>query len=426
MSREKITVSLDKIILPSFHDFAEKSYEDGILDLVAKGGRNSSKSTTISLLMVVKRMEFKSHALVVRKVDKTLRKSCREQLIWAIEQLQVKGLWRYSKSMTGEMTLTYKPTGASIFFMGANHTANEDNIKSLKTSDMPITELWIEEMGDFKTEDSVTKIRNSILRAELPEGLHYKIYMSYNPPRQKANWVNKKYESAIQPPYTYVHHSTYKDNKYASEAFILEAEHTKKTNKRKYEWEYEGKPIGSGVEPFPNLTIREITDEEAGRFDSIIQGLDWGYAADPLAFVKMHYDRTRRKLYIFDEIYGVQISNWSLAEKLKEKGTHRKLTIADSAEPKSIDELRDYSVKIIGAKKGPGSVEYGEKWLGDLEEIIIGSKRCPNTAREFENADYDVDSNGNILPRLKDKDNHSIDAVRYGCEHAMKKTNRKR
>ena len=95
------------------------------------------------------------------------------------------------------------------------------------------------------------------------------------------------------------------------------------------------------------------------------------------------------------------------------------MIVADAAEPKSIDEVRSYGINIMGAKKGPGSVEYGEKWLDDLEDIIIDPKRCPNATREFENIDYQVDRDGNPIARLEDKDNHSIDATRYALAHDM-------
>lgn len=96
------------------------------------------------------------------------------------------------------------------------------------------------------------------------------------------------------------------------------------------------------------------------------------------------------------------------------------MTICDSAEPKSVDELKSYDITAKGAKKGPGSVEYGEKWLDDLEEIVIDVKRTPNVAREFENIDYQVDKDGNPKAKLEDKDNHTIDATRYALEDDMK------
>jgi phage terminase large subunit len=246
------------------------------------------------------------------------------------------------------------------------------------------------------------------------------------------------------PDNTYIHHSTYKDNPYVSKAFLEEAETVRTTgainkdtgNSLKYDWDYDGKPIGAGVVPFNNLVFRRIRDskdpdvamglasDEMSTFDNIRQGLDWGYGVDPLAFVRVHYDKTRRKLYFLDEYYAVKTSNREIFEWLKKKGYLHDQTIADSAEPKSIDELRGLGMpNIRGAKKGAGSVEYGEKWLDDLVEIVIDPRRTPNIAKEFESIDYMVDAQGNIRNKLEDKDNHTIDACRYACEQDMKMNN---
>lgn len=122
------------------------------------------------------------------------------------------------------------------------------------------------------------------------------------------------------------------------------------------------------------------------------------------------------------EIYGVKLSNRVVANKMKEKKFDREETTADSSEPKSVDELKyDHGIRRIkGAVKGPGSVEYGEKWLDDLEEIIIDPRRTPNIAKEFEDIDYQTDKDGNPKNRLEDKNNHAIDATRYAFERDMK------
>jgi phage terminase large subunit len=195
----------------------------------------------------------------------------------------------------------------------------------------------------------------------------------------------------------------------------------KERNIQEYNWNYLGIPTGGGVVPFDNLVFRPITEEEIKSFDNIRQGIDWGYASDPFCFGRMHYDKTRRKLYFLDEIYGVKLSNREVAGKILSKGYQDIVTIADSAEPKSIAELKEYGVRIIPAKKGQGSVEYGEKWLDDLTEIIIDPVRTPNIATEFENIDYVVDRFGQTQPKLEDKDNHSIDMSRYACENDMNK-----
>lgn len=362
-------------------------------------------------------MRYPVTALCVRKVANTLGDSVFEQLKEAIEILGVSAYWKVIKS---PMQLVYIPRGNKIIFRGADDPAK---IKSIKMSKFPLAFMWMEELAEFKTEDEVTTIENSVLRAELPGGLFYAFYYSYNPPKRKQSWVNKKYESQFIPDNTYIHHSTYLDNPYISKAFIEDAEQVKQKNIQKYEWEYLGKAIGSGVVPFDNLVFRKITDDELKSFDNIRQGIDWGYGVDPFAFVRWHYDKTRRKIYALDEIYGVKISNREAAEKIKSKGYHTTTTLADSAEPKSVDELRlHYQIRIKGAKKGPGSVEYGEKWLDDLDEIIIDPQRTPNIAKEFEDIDYQTDADGNPKARLEDVNNHAVDATRYAFEGDMKQS----
>ncbi len=154
---------------------------------------------------------------------------------------------------------------------------------------------------------------------------------------------------------TYVDHSTYLGNPHLSKKFIEEAENVKKNKPLKYRWEYLGEAIGSGVVPFDNLQIEKgsITDEMVASFDNIRNGVDFGYATDPLAFVRWHYDKKKNGIYAIDEIYGVKISNRKLAEKLKAKGYQSDRIAADSAEPKSIAELRDEQgvPRIYGVKK---------------------------------------------------------------------------
>lgn len=412
---------LSEIYNDNFKSFYYNAKKNNYLFYVLKGGRGSAKSTHIAFTLILEAMKNPITTLCVRRVGNTLSESVYEQLKEAIEML---GVGMYWETKVSPLQLIYKPRGNKIIFRGAD---DPNKIKSIKMSKFPLTTLWIEELAEFKTEEEVSVIVNSVLRAELPKGLNYKIYYSYNPPKRKQSWVNKKYDTQFTSSNTYVHSSTYLENKHISKAFKEEAEEVKKRNEYKYRHEYLGEPIGSGIVPFNNLEFRTITNDEISSFDNVKQGGDWGYATDPVAVIKGHYDKTRRKLYIFDEIYGVKISNRVLASKMKAKKMDRTMTVFDSAEPKSIDEVREHGIICKGAKKGQGSVEHGEKWLDDLEAIIIDPQRCPNTAREFENIDYQVDKDGNPKPRLEDKDNHSIDAIRYMCEDEMlrgKKFNR--
>jgi phage terminase large subunit len=382
---------------------------------VFKGGRGSAKSTHIAMWIILLVMMFPITFLCVRKVGNTLAESCYEQLKEAIEMLEVGQYWKVNKS---PLKLTYTPRGNSIIFRGADDPVK---IKSIKVSKFPLAGLWIEELAEFKNEDEVSTIEKSILRGELPKGLRYIFFYSYNPPKSKQNWVNDKYEDLLnKAKNTYINHSTYLLNPFVSKDFIEEAEELKRTKPLKYRWEMLGEAIGSGVVPFDNLTFRTITDEEFARFDNIRQGNDWGYANDPNAFVRWHYDKKKRTIYAMDEIYGVKISNRELADTLIKRGYDRETTVADSAEPKSVDELKSLNVKAKGAKKGPGSVEHGEKWLDDLDEIVIDPKRTPNIYREFKNIDYKLDAQGKPMTKLQEEDNHTIDATRYAFEEDMK------
>ena len=233
-------------------------------------------------------MQYPVSTLVVRKVGNTLGESVFEQLKEAIDLLGVGSYWRVNKS---PLKLTYIPRGNSIIFRGADDPAK---IKSLKIAKYPVAFLWIEELAEFKLEEEVSMIENSVLRAELPDGLLC-LLLLIQPTEKKAIMGEQKYESAFVPKNTYIHHSTYLENPYISKAFKEEAETVKERNLLKYKWEYLGEAIGSGVVPFNNLQFRKITDQEVKSFDNIRQGNDFGYGPDPLAFVRWHYDKKRTR-----------------------------------------------------------------------------------------------------------------------------------
>ena len=405
---------ISEIINKNFYEFWKTINSDRYLFHVLKGGRASAKSTHIAIWLVLALMKYPVTCLCIRKVGNTLAESVFEQLKEAIDILNVGHVWKIQKS---PLQLIYIPRGNKFIFRGAD---DPSKIKSIKMSKYPIAFVWFEELAEFKTEDEVSTIVNSVLRAELPPGLSYKVIYSYNPPKRKQSWVNKKFETQFISDNTYVHHSTYLDNPHISKAFIEEANEVKKKNEFKYRWEYLGEPIGSGVVPFSNLEFRTITDEEIKSFDNIRQGNDFGYATDPMAFVRLHYDNKKRIIYFIDEIYGVKMSIRELASKIKAKKYDDYPITCDSAEPRSIAELKEYGIQALRAKKGPGSIEFGENWLDDLEAIVIDNKRTPNIAKEYENIDYQTDKDGNIRPKLEDKDNHSIDATRYALESDMK------
>lgn len=409
---------LSDLLPEKFHSVWRATLNSDILNIVCKGGRGSGKSSDIAHIITQLLMRYAVNAVGIRYVDNTLEQSLYEQMKWAIEQQGVSHLFKFNKS---PLRITYKPRGNYMIFRGAQ---NPERIKSLKDSKFPFAIGWIEELAEFKNEDEVTTITNSLLRGELDDGLFYKFFYSYNPPKRKQSWVNKKYETSFQPKNAFIHHSTYKDNPFISKEFLSEVEAARARNPRRAEWEYDGKAIGSGVVPFDNLRIEagSVTDEMVANFDNIRQGLDYGYATDPLAFVRWHYDKKRNCIYAIDELYEVKCSNRRAAQWIKSNKYHYQDIIAE-VEPKSNAEMRnehDIS-KIRQVTKGPDSVEYGEKWLDDLDAIYIDPIRTPNIAKEFENIDYQTDRDGNPKPRLEDKDNHTIDATRYAFNDDMRK-----
>ncbi|PMC80542.1 PBSX family phage terminase large subunit [Aerococcus viridans] len=397
-------MKISSLIPTNFHSAWRASLDPNKLHIACKGGRGSGKSSNVAHIIVQMLMRYAVNGVAIRKTDNTLEQSVYEQIKWAIAEQQVTHLFKFNKS---PLRITYKPRGNYIVFRGAQ---NPERIKSLKDSQFPFAIGWIEELAEFKTEDEVKTITNSLLRGELADGLFYKFFYTYNPPKRKQSWVNKKYETQFQPNNTFVHASTYLDNPFIAKAFIEEAEATKERSERRYRWEYLGEAIGSGVVPFDNLRFETITDEQLATFDNFRNGLDYGYATDPLAFVRWHYDKKKNGIYAVDELYGQKMSNRQTAKILKERGYQSDYIYADSAEPKSNAEMRDeYGFKkLFGVKKGPDSVEFGEQWLDDLDFICIDPNRTPNIAWEFENIDYQVDRDGNPRARLEDKDNHCI------------------
>lgn len=379
-------------------------------------------------------MEYPVSAVGIRKVQNTILKSVYANFKGAANALGVRHLFRFVDS---KLEITYRPRGNKIYFAGAD---DPEKIKGIKDADFPLAIAWFEELAEFKTEDEITTIENSILREEL-EGkfisdsqrkikypFDYSFYYSYNPPKRRQSWVNKKYESSFIDANTWIHHSTYLGNPHLSKKFIEEANNVMKNKPLKYRWEYLGEAIGSGVVPFDNLKVvpGSITDEMVANFDNVRNAVDFGYATDPLAFVRWHYDKKRNCIYAIDEYFGQKISNRQFAKWAVSKGYQSDEIYADSAEPKSIAELRQEHgmARVIGVKKGPDSVEYGEQWLDDLEAIYIDPIRTPNIAREFENIDYQTDKDGNPKPRLEDKDNHTIDSTRYAFSADMRKVSK--
>lgn len=404
-------VNVYDIIAPTFHDVLDDVIANKHTEYWLKGGRSSTKSSFVSIaiigcMMLDASKGIYSNSVVLRKVGDTLRTSVLEQMKWAVDMLGVSEYWGINFA---PMSMVYYPTGQKILFRGCD---DPRKIKSIKFSHGYCKYIWYEELEEFNGMPEIRNINQSLMRG----GDNIKVFFSYNPPKVLSSWVNE--ESLAVKENRLVHHSTYLDvpKEWHSKEFLEEAEYLKKTNELYYRNEYLGIPTGTGGQVFGNLEIEEIAEEVLKRFDNILDGNDFGFSIDPDCYVQCHYEKAKRHLYIFNEIYQTGLSNRRLAEEIKKVKIGNSYITCDSAEPKSIAELKSYGLRVRGAKKGPDSVEYGIRFLQMLDKITIDAKRCPNIAREFRNYEYEQDKNGKFISRYPDKNNHSIDAVRYAVE----------
>ena len=404
ISQMKITLS-DKLS-PAFYQLHHQIKRHDFTHYWLKGGRGSTKSSVISLEIILGMMRNQAcNTVVFRKVGGTLRESVYEQLLWAIETLGVAHKWTARLS---PLSLSYGQQ--RILFRGVDDPLKS---KSIKLSHGYFAYIWFEELAEFPDMNVVNTVLQSVMRG----GTDFWCFYSYNPPDSVQSWVN--YEASLARTDKVVYHSTYLTvpRAWLGEAFITEAEHAKKTDGQRYRHQYLGEITGTGGEVFRNVTLRLITDDEIVCFDHTYRGLDWGYAVDPLAYIVMHYDKTRKRLYIYRELYRLNLSNPKIAEYIKHENPNNEVVRCDSAEPKSVTDLREAGVNAEGAVKGRGSVERGMRFLSnEVEEIIIDPNRCPNTAREFTTYELERDKLGNFKSVYPDKNNHSIDAVRYALE----------
>lgn len=409
---EDSKIKLSALVAPSFFELHRLIKEDAYTHYWLKGGRGSTKSSFISLEVIQGLIKDpQANAVCFRKVGDTLKDSVYAQVLWAIDALGVSDFFRV---MLTPLRIIYKPTGQTIYFKGLD---DANKTKSIKPRKGYFKYIWFEELEEFSGVEEIRKTTQSLLRG----GNRYVVFYSYNPPRNTASWVNK--ECAVLRPDKYVHHSTYLTvpREWLGEQFIVDAEYLKAFDEASYRHEYLGESVGNGANVFTNIVQRQIDDDEIKRFDAIRQGIDWGYATDPFVFLKMHYDRKHRRLYIFGELYKTGLLNDDAMVLIRQMFDPRQTIIADNEEPKSIAEFWRAGFNIRGAEKGKGSVAYGIKFLQRLEQIIIDPVRCPNTAREFTEYEFIREKDGTLRDDYPDKNNHAIDTTRYALEFDMDK-----
>lgn len=404
-------ILLSEKIGPAFYDIAHDIFHHGHTHYDFSGGRGSLKSSTVSIIVPLLLVGNPgTHALVLRKVANTIRDSVYAQYIWAIGEL---GMAAYWEAKVSPMEMIYKPTGQKIMFRGADDPMK---IKSIKVPFGYIAVTHFEEKDQFAGRAEIRNILQSTMRG----GSVFWNFESYNPPISRDNWANK--DSLEERDDRLCHKSTYLQAppEWLGEQFLAEAEHLKETDERAYQHEYLGIPVGTGGNVFENLELREITDKEIGSFDQIYQGVDWGWYPDPFAFIRLHYDRARETIYFIDEIYKNKLTNEESGGIIKGCGYGDAYITCDSAEPKSTADYRALGLPAKEAIKGPGSVDYGMKWL-QRRKIVIDRRRTPNAYKEFVNYEYERNKDGDIISGYPDANNHLIDATRYALERISRR-----
>ena len=440
MSNVSVDLDVSKLWIKKFDSVFQDIMTHKYTHFDFPGGRGSTKSSFIGgrcvpLLLI---NNPNCHAVCYRKIGNTLKTSVYAQIQWGIYDM---GLQDYFIFHTNPLEIIYRPTGQKILFLGMD---DPGKVKSIKLPFGYIGITWWEELDQFDGEAQMRKAQQSTMRG----GPVYWNFMSYNPPISVNNWANEFTEECERHRKndTLVVRTTYLDvpREWLGEAFIEEAEYLQQVNPRAYENEYMGIPVGTGGNVFDNVEHMDMPDSLISTFDRIYNGLDWGFANDPNQYVKVHFDSARQDLYIFAEHRATHERNTELYDILYKQNNfkkrvwkivdgqevtefvdcplmeHNELITADSADPKSIGDFKAYGCFMRPAEKGPESVRYGIKWLQSLRHIYIDKHRCPNTYDEFVKYEFERDKEGKIISVPPDKDNHSIDAVRYALERYYK------
>lgn len=394
-----------------------------------KGSRASKKSKTTALWYIYHLMKHKdSNLLVVRKTYRTLKDSCFKELKWATKRLQVEHLWQFKES---PLEATYIPTGQKIYFRGLDDPLK---VTSITVDVGCLCWMWIEEAYEVMKEEDFDMLDESI-RGECPEGLWKQITLTFNPWNER-HWIKHRFFDEItgrdaegNPIYKERKNpvsddgeilaitTNYLVNEWLDKADLAVFDRMRKNNPRRYA------VAGLGGWGIVDGLIFENWKEEAFTLDDIRKkhpdlktafGLDFGYTNDPSALFCGFVSVKDKKLYVWDELYKQGLSNRKINEEIHEMGYAKEQITADCAEPKSIDELKGYGLKVSAAVKGKDSINNGIQWIQELEIII--HPRCVNFLTEISNYTWAVDKFNKKLNVPIDDFNHLMDAMRYALE----------
>lgn len=373
---------------------------------VCKGSRASKKSKTTALNIIKRMMQYKgANTLVIRKTYRTLKDSCYTELKWAINRLGVDQWWNCKES---PLEMTYLPTGQKIYFRGLDDPLK---VTSITVETGCLCWGWIEEAYEIMNESDFDMLDESI-RGEVPDGLFKQWTLTFNP-WNEHHWIKKRFFDCDPDPDILAMTTNYMCNEWLDKADLKVFETMKKNNPRRYAVAgLGGWGIAEGL-VYENWCEKAFTLDQVKNYKSAF-GLDFGYTNDPSAFFVGFLDLEGKKLYVYDEFYEKALSNKKIADRINGLGYQKEKITADSAEPKSIDELKGYGLRVKGAKKGKDSVLNGIQWIQDLEIII--HPRCVNFLTEISNYTWDTDKFGNKTNVPIDDFNHLMDAMRYALE----------
>lgn len=380
------------------------SFKDRSRYQVLWGGAGSGKSHIVArkwLYRILKESDVQHKILIARKVNRTLKRS-----VFALFKniISIWGLTPEFDFNYTDLTITYKQNGSQLLFTGMD---DPEKLKSIEG----VTGIWMEEATEFTQED----FEQLDLRLRGITKYPKQIILTLNPISEQ-HWIKSVFfDDPIQGVFTL--HTTYLDNAFIDDEYKMVMENKKKTNPRYYNIYALGNWGTAEGLIFERVTHRLIRPDEINGLD-VVQGLDFGYTNHPSAFHQSYVDHKNKRILVYDGFYEKGMSNLDIADSIKGMLAHKTVTIADSAEPKSIDYIAGKQVKVRGAMKGADSIRTGIDFL--LEYEIIVNAHLVEFKTEFDNYCWAVDKDGRTTNKPVDDFNHFIDALRYSVEPLIK------
>ncbi len=378
---------------------------------VIKGSRASKKSKTTALWYIRHLIKFPlANLLVVRRTYASLERSCYTELRWAAERLGVTNEFEFK---TSPLEITRKNTGQKIFFKGLDDPMK---LTSISVSRGVLCWIWCEEAFEIADEADFDMI-DELIRGKVPPGYFKQLTVTFNPWNEN-HWLKRRFFDGPDSPDVLRMTTTYKTNEFLDEADIMLFETMKRERPERYRTAGLGRWGAVSGLVYPSYEIRDLDRDLLVRQGYLpVLGLDFGYTNDPTALFCGLLSTERRELYVYDEIYERGLTNDRLAALIKERGYGRCRIVADSAEPKSVDELRSMGIRrIVPSSKGRGSILAGIDAVA--RNRIVISPVCRNFIGEIRGYVWDTDSGGNAVNRPRGKNDHLMDAMRYAVSDA--------